>query len=135
VKDCQPEGILRAIVYVDLVGLSETEAKQALLSALVQRAKPETKPLFPDNTAFPDSTTQLEPASAAPFPTAASRVQQIKARGLQTQLENLAADYEALNQQLSDTIDAVERTRRERQLDALAQEMEKVAEKLDVLGG
>ncbi|MCY6489395.1 TIR domain-containing protein [Leptolyngbya sp. GGD] len=135
VKECQPEGILRAIVYVDLVGLSETEAKQALLGALVQRAKPETQPIFPDSTASPDSTAKLEPASAASFPTAASRVQQIKAKGLQTQLENLTADYEALNQQLSNTIDAVERTRRERQLDALAQEMEKVAEKLDVLGG
>ena len=41
------KGLLKAIVYVDLVGLSEDDAKLALLGAFSGRAKPATSPAFP----------------------------------------------------------------------------------------
>ena len=44
VRDCLPEGLLAQIVYVDLVGLPEADAQQALLSFLVDRVKPEVCP-------------------------------------------------------------------------------------------
>ncbi|NJO76329.1 MAG: toll/interleukin-1 receptor domain-containing protein [Leptolyngbyaceae cyanobacterium RM1_406_9] len=53
VADCQPDGMLRPLVYVDLIGLSEDDAKQALLGMMRDRAKPTQKPTFPgDSTAI-----------------------------------------------------------------------------------
>jgi hypothetical protein len=135
VKECKPEGMLRPIVYVDLVGLSESEAKQTLLDALQQRAKPEQKPAFPEmggSGAIPVGARLVEEPKA--FPTALNRVQQIKAKSLQTQLDNLIVDSDAVNQQLGYTNNAADRKRLARQLDAIVQEMEKVAANLDALG-
>ncbi|MGI9173688.1 MAG: TIR domain-containing protein [Rhodothermales bacterium] len=48
VRECQPEGLLPQIVYVDLVGRDEAEAKETLLSGIKRtRAKPSVKPAFP----------------------------------------------------------------------------------------
>lgn len=47
VQDCQPRGLLSALVYVDLVGLVEPEARSALLGALSLRGKPAHPPAFP----------------------------------------------------------------------------------------
>ena len=51
VRDCEPEGLLAQIAYVDLVGLSRLEAKQTLLTALKYRGKPEESPIFPRDVA------------------------------------------------------------------------------------
>lgn len=47
VDKCNPTGLLRSIVYVDLVGLEEDDARQAILAALQKREKPSIKPAFP----------------------------------------------------------------------------------------
>ena len=47
VGKCNPEGLLRSIIYVDLVDLSEEEARSAILGAFNTRAKPTTAPVFP----------------------------------------------------------------------------------------
>ncbi|NEP63015.1 MAG: toll/interleukin-1 receptor domain-containing protein, partial [Symploca sp. SIO2G7] len=47
VQECQPDALLGTIVYVDLVGLEEEAAQQAILNALLERAKPGSKPAFP----------------------------------------------------------------------------------------
>lgn len=48
VRECNPRGLLPQVVYVDLVDLSEDEAKTALLSGVERtRAKPLTPPAFP----------------------------------------------------------------------------------------
>lgn len=47
VAECKPEGLLGPIVYVDLVGLPEADAKMALLGAFSGRAKPSKAPAFP----------------------------------------------------------------------------------------
>ncbi|MEF8734954.1 MAG: SUMF1/EgtB/PvdO family nonheme iron enzyme [Candidatus Accumulibacter meliphilus] len=52
VGDCQPEGLLRTITYVDLVGLEEPTARQALLARIRgERLKPSHPPGFPGTTA------------------------------------------------------------------------------------
>lgn len=77
VRECSTDGLLKQVVYVDLVGLSEADAKLALLGAFSDRAKPARKPSFPglyniDKTirsiskqvAFPGIATQREVAGA-----------------------------------------------------------------------
>ncbi len=59
VGECQPTGLLAQIVYVDLVGTSEEAARELVLGALKERAKPATKPTFP-------GATQTTPERVAP---------------------------------------------------------------------
>ena len=53
VKECQPEGLLKPLVYVDLVEVSESEAKQRLLNMIPDRLKPSIAPLFPGSVHAP----------------------------------------------------------------------------------
>lgn len=56
VSKCKPGGLLKAIIYVDLVSLSEAEARQAVLGAFNSRGKPDRKPQYP-GVAFPGIPT------------------------------------------------------------------------------
>jgi hypothetical protein len=47
VGKCQLTGILSSIIYVDLVGCSEPDARSAILKAFQERAKPMQAPVFP----------------------------------------------------------------------------------------
>ena len=48
VEECQPEGLLASIVYIDLVNLGEHEAREALLNGIIrERVLPKEKPSFP----------------------------------------------------------------------------------------
>lgn len=47
VAPCKPTGMLAPLVYVDFVGKTEAEAETLLLAALADRAKPTTRPSFP----------------------------------------------------------------------------------------
>ena len=48
VRECELKGLLKPIVYVDLVGMDQDAAKQALIAAVRPgRAKPEAAPGFP----------------------------------------------------------------------------------------
>ncbi|MEM8716734.1 MAG: FxSxx-COOH system tetratricopeptide repeat protein, partial [Cyanobacteria bacterium P01_G01_bin.4] len=47
VRECTPSGLLRPIVYVDLVDLEADAARQAILDALPERLKPASEPAFP----------------------------------------------------------------------------------------
>lgn len=134
VKECNPEGLLKPIIYVDLVGLIEVTAKQTLLDSLrpllgsfPQRGKPDQP------TAFPGLAERVIELPKA-FPTALSRVQQIKETSLQKRLDSLRSDYEAVSQQIDCTINGADRKRLERQLLLIAEDMEKVATELDELG-
>jgi tetratricopeptide (TPR) repeat protein len=44
VRQCEPSGLLGQVVYVDLVGLSEDAARNALLAAVGKRARPPASP-------------------------------------------------------------------------------------------
>ncbi|MEP0820368.1 MULTISPECIES: TIR domain-containing protein [Trichocoleus] len=135
VKECKPEGMLRPIVYTDLVGKSELEAKQTLLDGLRPSGRPPQKPAFPEIGVGKESTYN-QPAITEPksFPSALSRVQQIKEKSLQQRLDSLTADYEALAKQRDYTTNAADRNKLNRQLEAIAEDMDKVAIELDGLG-
>ncbi len=47
VRDCEPEGFLAQIVWVDLVGVEEDAAARTLLGGLEADARPKTRPVFP----------------------------------------------------------------------------------------
>jgi hypothetical protein len=61
VEDCEPPGLLSGIIYIDLVGKSEEEAKTLLLDGVRRaRAKPSGPPRFPNSpkpNQFPGSGT------------------------------------------------------------------------------
>lgn len=48
VRECDPSGLLKQIIYINLVGLSEEEARKVLLEGVsLERAKPTIQPVFP----------------------------------------------------------------------------------------
>lgn len=58
VKECEPDGLLRPIIWIDLVGSDEEHARSLLLEGLRdRRLKPLTQPTFPgeDGSAAPGS--------------------------------------------------------------------------------
>ena len=73
VEPCQPTGMLAPLVYVDLVGKPESEAEQLLLAALKDRAKPTTRPTFPQSVSESERVTPAPVAfpgapQTLPFP-------------------------------------------------------------------
>jgi TIR domain/Effector-associated domain 9 len=135
VKECRPEGLLRPIVYADLVGLSEVEAEKTLLDALKDSVRPEQSPAFPGDRVSEVVQADLRILTIPQtFPSSLSRVQKIRESALQTRLNALIQDYEVGNQQLSYITNDLDRGRLERQLLSISQEMEKVAAELDALG-
>jgi hypothetical protein len=74
VRECHLKGLLPQIIYVDLVGLEEAAARDALLEGVRRgRAKPETSPTFPrsasrslaNQPSFPAYHEYMEDAIAA----------------------------------------------------------------------
>jgi tetratricopeptide (TPR) repeat protein len=72
VADFEPPGVFKAIVYIDLVGLDETAAKEKLIKVVAnivagQRLKPDSKPAFPGEKSstvrppFPGTPTGSKP--------------------------------------------------------------------------
>ncbi|MCP5045903.1 MAG: toll/interleukin-1 receptor domain-containing protein, partial [bacterium] len=48
VRKCKPDGLLAQVVYIDLVGLREQEAREVLIEGVMkERGKPDTEPVFP----------------------------------------------------------------------------------------
>lgn len=139
VKECNPQGMLAQLVYVDLVGASQADAKQKLLDMLPARLKPDTAPDFPGDTIQSATNLEEKPGHSIAFPgksnrsTAASRVVQIKIRNLEKQMQVLEEDYSAAFEQLQFTSNGVERNRIERQIQSIERELTEVAEKLDEL--
>ena len=74
VRECTTPGPLKALIYLDLMGLSEESAHEAILTALEGRGKPATSPAFPGGAvthqaAYPPSIKVLSniPHSRNPF--------------------------------------------------------------------
>jgi hypothetical protein len=64
VEKCEPAGLLKAIVYIDLVGLDQQAASRALLRGVTGDLEPRTPVPFPSNAAPPFPTTL--PAAGLP---------------------------------------------------------------------
>ncbi len=85
VRTGDPPGLLGQLVYTDLVGLNENDAREALLYGVqAGRAKPATAPSFPGSPppAFPGhaSANTLQPSSGAPQPAGISTTSLITER-------------------------------------------------------
>jgi hypothetical protein len=85
VRECVLEGLLKSIVYIDLVGLDEKTAERRLLDGLKgARGKPVERPSFPGAAAAPHAF----PGPARPTtPPAASQRYMPKVRGTITDLD------------------------------------------------
>jgi TIR domain-containing protein len=69
VRDCTPDGLLKAIVHINLVNLTEEEAENALFKGLLgTRQKPGTAPAFP-------GIHILDGKAAVPFPGSAGKTE------------------------------------------------------------
>ena len=68
VAPCKPTGLLAAIAYVDFVDKTEAEAERLLLLALADRAKPTTRPTFPQPVPTAERVTQTNVAFPQPSP-------------------------------------------------------------------
>jgi hypothetical protein len=64
VAPCSPTGLLKASVYVDLVGLGERDAQAAILGAFSERNKPSKSPLFPGAS----PARNIGPGPRPPYP-------------------------------------------------------------------
>ncbi len=51
VRECEPGGLLKQVIYTDLVGLDEETARRALLAGFEERGKPPVAPPFPGGAA------------------------------------------------------------------------------------
>jgi TIR domain len=65
VEECEPSGLLAGRIYLDLVGLDENAANQALLAGVKQGDRPGRPAVAP---AFPGSATAGARAAPPPFP-------------------------------------------------------------------
>jgi hypothetical protein len=63
VRECKPTGLLASHVYVNLVGLSEHDARMQILGAFSGRAKPPLAPTFPGASG---GMTQVAPERVIP---------------------------------------------------------------------
>ena len=70
VRECEPAGLLRAVAYIDLVGLEEAQAREVLCEGLERkRAKPAVAPQFPAaSLAMPHRTIQQCPRFPGALP-------------------------------------------------------------------
>ena len=59
VRMCEPPGLLRTIVYCDLLGLTEDAAKGAVLRAVITGRHPTERPPFPDTKSEMRSTSSI----------------------------------------------------------------------------
>jgi tetratricopeptide (TPR) repeat protein len=67
VAPCSPTGLLKPLIYADLVGLAPDEAKKTVLTAVSDsRPKPAGPPAFPGTVAAPASPAPAYPGSPAP---------------------------------------------------------------------
>ncbi len=105
VQECELKGMWSQIVYIDLVGVAEAQAKETLLTGLqVGRAKPTTAPGFPgsgttapaqlEKPPFPDETSSAPP-QLEPVPTPTPPIK-------------LAMNLPALRRQLNQMFDDAE---------------------------
>jgi len=73
VRECNPEGLWKAVIYIDLVGADQADARQLLLDGLKsKRAKPTSAPQFPGASAhaaapFPGPTKSADMPASAPY--------------------------------------------------------------------
>ncbi len=68
VRPCNPGGLLKSIVYLDVVGLDEAAARDKLLSGIsAKRGKPTNPPSFPGNATRVPAKAPANATDVPPF--------------------------------------------------------------------
>ena len=84
VAECKAEGLLKPVVYVDLVDLAEADARMAVLGAFSERGKPAKAPNYPGAPVERSTPDRQEFPGAATAPSRSgaldSTVEQVAAR-------------------------------------------------------
>jgi predicted nucleotide-binding protein len=84
VREFEPDGLLGMVVYVDVVGLTDSAAREALLAGVASgRSKPRGAPGFPgrqDRARRPHFPTETDPGTADPTPDRARTVMVVYGR-------------------------------------------------------
>jgi hypothetical protein len=93
VRDFEAEGLLLTIVYIDLIGLGQSEAKSRLLAQLKDRLKPATQTTFPGKTA----PSMGASTKAVAFPGNTSTSSSTTIRGANPSREHVQANYKDLD--------------------------------------
>ena len=62
VADIKPNGLLEKRIYIDLFDLPEDKASEKLLAEIQEKARPVTKPPFPENKSEPLAAGENKPA-------------------------------------------------------------------------
>jgi hypothetical protein len=148
VRECQTTGLLAAIVYTDLVGLSEQDAHIALLGSFSARAKPDMPPKFPGESVVEPVRERVTP-DEVPYPGSprtvaggndvfdksqrASRLSRMKIRSLEERLSNLLKAYEAANNQITATLNQADHIRLKNQIVFLEKEIQQVENEISAL--
>lgn len=87
VRDCSTDGLMKSIVYIDLVGLGEQAAEERLLVGLKEgRRKPAERPAYP-GTAGPSGHPPFPAAAPAPAAPSGRSGYMPKIRGAVTDLD------------------------------------------------
>ena len=99
VQPCEPPGLLASRVYIDLVGLAETSARQRLLAGVKPDGRPNSAP-FPGMPNDAEADESPDPAGQARFPGLDPRVSNLSPRnrnfsGREALLLALHADLQA----------------------------------------
>jgi len=140
VGDCRPTGMLRPIVYVDLVGLAEADAKREVLAALKPRVKPDQKPTFP-GADVPDtegsSTDNHQQVAVTPveFPqtTTLPAFRQVKLQALRKRYSLLCTKYEAASNQKDSMLSEADKVTLQSQIEGIEREVLQVEEGISAL--
>jgi TIR domain/Effector-associated domain 9 len=134
VKECEPDGLLKQLIYVDLIGLTEVEARQSLLDMLRDRLKPEHKPRFPGQEGHLESVSRgrIIPEPKA-FPKALSQTQKLNESILQERLASLSKEAGIANAQWKTTFDEIGRSRLQVRMNGLIDQMNQIEDELNRL--
>src|SRR5262249_52999837 len=98
VQECTPDGLLTAMVYIDLVGKDEANAQEMLLAGVKkERAKPSRPPMFPpsdqrnilEQPRFPVSVPQAEKKERRWFQWASGSDENLERRNRQVMLDKV----------------------------------------------
>jgi TIR domain-containing protein len=110
VAPCSPTGMLKPLIYADLVGLPPDAAKAAVLTAVSDnRPKPAQPPAFPGTAAHPANPAPAYPGGAPPAPSSPGG----GSRALALWQEKLAF----LEEQEAIAVDAVQKFALKKQID------------------
>ena len=97
-QDCTPDGLLAAVVYIDLVGKDEADAQDMLLDGVKEeRAKPSRPPAFPpsdqryvpEQPRFPVSVPQAEKKERRWFQWVSGSDENLERRNRQAMLDKV----------------------------------------------